>query len=249
VLIPESDKVFQTPKAVFTYFDPNKKEYRSIVQGPYPLEVEKSAEAPAQVIGAQAPSVPAATRINFGQTPPEEKKDEPQGDILYIKELPGRVHTKDYKIYNSLLFLLLFALPLLALISVTVVYARKDRMNRDTRYAHRAKAFKNMRHEFFELKHKLKVSDVKAFYEVLFQTLQNYLGGKLYLPVAGLTFDMAESALKAKGADTAIINKIKNIFEVCDRAKFALLNADELKMKDDMKELEEIIRYFERKRL
>ena len=247
VLIPESDKIYQTPKAVFTYFDPNKKEYKSIVQGPFPLEVEKSTDAPAQVIGAPQ-TAPAATRINFGENPPEEKKDEPQGDILYIKELPGRVHVKDYRIYNTFIFLLLFALPLLLLISVSIVYARRDRMNRDTRYAHRAKAFKDMRREFFELKHKLKSNDSKAFYEVLFQTMQSYLGGKLYLPVAGLTFDMVESALKTKDADAGITNKIKNIFEVCDRAKFALSNADEFKMKDDMKELEEIIRYFERKR-
>ena len=138
---------------------------------------------------------------------------------------------------------------MLMLICISIVYAKKDRMNRDTRYAHRAKAFKNMRREFFELKHKLKTNDPKAFYDTLFQTMQNYLGGKLYLPVAGLTFDMVESALKSKDADADIVNKIKSVFEVCDRAKFALSNVDEFKMKDDMKELEEIIRYFERKRL
>jgi hypothetical protein len=248
VLIPESDKIYQTPKAVFTYFDPNKKEYKSITQGPFPLEVEKSSEAPAQVIGATQ-QLPAATRVSLGETPPEEKKEEPQGDILYIKESPGRMRRTDYKIYNSFMFFLLFALPMFALVSVFIVYARKDRMNRDGRYAHRARAFKDMRREFFELKHKLKSNDSRAFYEVLFQTMQSYLGGKLYLPVAGLTFDMVESTLKSKGVEQEIVNKIKNIFEVCDRSKFALSSADEFKMKDDMKELEEIIRYFERKRL
>ena len=248
ILIPESDKIYQTPKAVFTYFDPNKKEYKTIVQGPYPLEVEKSADAPAQVIGAPQ-GVPPATRVNFADNPPAEKMEEPQGDILYIKEIAGKIHAKDQRIYNSFAFLLLFAVPMLVLITISVIYARKDRFARDSRYAHRAKAFRNMRREFFELKHKLKSNDAKAFYEVLFQTMQNYLGGKLYLPVAGLTFDMVESALITKGADAEIMGKIRNIFEICDRAKFALSNVDEFKMKDDMKELEEIIRYFERKKL
>ena len=247
VLIPESDKVYQTPKAVFTYFDPNKKEYKSIVQGPAPLEVEKVAETPAQMIGAAQSAPAAAAPMNFGA--PEEKKEEPQGDILYIKESLGRVHAKDYRIYNNVIFLPVFVIPLALLISVYIIYARKDRLNRDTRYAHRARAFKNMRHEFFELKHRLKSNDTKAFYEILFQTLQSYLGGKLYLPVAGLTFDTVEPVLKTKDVDAHIINKISGIFEVCDRAKFALSNIDGLKMKDDMKELEEIIRYFERKKL
>ena len=43
-----------------------------------------------------------------------------------------------------------------------------------------------------------------------------------------------------------MLNKIKNIFSICDRAKFALINADTLLMKDDMKTLEEIIRELER---
>jgi len=248
VLIPESDKIYQTPKAVFTYFDPNKKEYKSIAQGPMPLEVEKVAETPAQVIGGQQIKPSEAAPINFGLNL-EEKKEEPQGDILYIKEALGRVHTKDYRIYNNILFLLIFIIPLALLVSVYIIYARKDRMIRDTRYAHRAQAFKNMRKEFFELKHRLKSNDAKGFYEVLFQTMQNYLGGKLYVPVAGITFDAVEPMLKSKDVDTEIINKIGAIFEVCDRAKFALSNIDEFKMKDDMKELEEIIRYFERKKL
>ncbi|MDP3792052.1 MAG: BatD family protein [Candidatus Omnitrophota bacterium] len=247
ILIPESDKVYQTPKAVFTYFDPNKKEYKSIVQGPVPLVVEKVKDAPAQVIGAPQGLPSPATPINFGM--PEERKEEPQGDILYIKESIGRVRTKDYRIYNNIVFLLVFAMPMVFLTALYIVYARRNRLIRDTRYAHRTQAFKNMRYEFFKLKHHLKSNDAKGFYETLFKTMQNYLGGKLYLPVAGLTFDTVEPILKSKDADTQIVNKIRGIFEMCDRAKFALSNIDEFKMKDDMKELEEIIRYFERVKL
>jgi hypothetical protein len=245
VLIPESDKVYQTPKAVFTYFDPDKKEYKTIAQGPYPLEVEKSHEAPAQVIGAPQPVSPmqmqAAPKIS-----PEERPSEPQGDILYIKETIGRVHAKDYRIYNGISFLLVFVIPLALLVCVQVIYAKKSRLISDTRYALRAKAFKDMRRDFFELKNRLKSGDAKAFYETLFNTMQNYLGGKFYLPAAGLTFDTVEPVLRSKGADAAIMNKIKSLFNVCDRAKFALSGMDPVKMKDDMRELEEIIRYFER---
>lgn len=244
VLIPESDQVYQTPKAVFTYFDPNKKEYKSIPQGPFPLEVEKVAESPAQVIGAPVPTPQAP----LAMTPVEEKKEEPQSDILYIKENMGRLQSSDYEIYKNAVFAGIFVFPLFILLAVYIIYARKERMIRDTRYAHRTTAFKSMRRDFFELKDRLKSGDTKGFYETLFKTLQDYLGGRFYLSVAGLTFDTVEPVLRERGVDAAMLNKVKNVFETCDRAKFALSNAGESKMKDDMRELEEIVRYLERLR-
>lgn len=246
VLIPESDKVYQTPKAIFTYFDPDKKIYKTITQEPTPLQVEKVADSPAQVIG-QTPAVPPATTLNLNTQPPQKMEDsQPQGDILYIKESIGIVRPKGCEIYKSILFLMIFLVPLVVLITVWLVYAKQDRMRRDTRYAHRTEAFKSMRKEFFELKRLLKSNDAKVFYETLFKALQDYLGGRLYMPVAGLTFDTVEPVLRSKGVDAAVLNKINNIFDVCDRAKFALINADTLLMKDDMKSLEEIIRELEK---
>jgi len=247
VLIPESDKVYQTPKAIFTYFDPDKKIYKTITQEPAPLQVEKVAESPAQVIG-QTPVVPPAMPLALAARPGEKEKvdSQPQGDILYIKESMGRVRTKGSEAYKSIFFFIIFIVPLLALIVVYLIYAKQDRLRRDTRYAHRTEAFKNMRKEFFALKNLLKSNDPKGFYEVLFKTMQNYLGGRLYIPVAGLTFDTVEPVLRSKAVDAAVLNKIENIFNICDRAKFALINADTLLMKDDMKSLEEIIRELER---
>lgn len=243
VLIPESGSIYQTPKAIFTYFDPDKKEYKTIAQPPIPLQVEKVAEAPAQVIGAAPVAISA---VNTGTAPPEEKKEEPQGDILYIKESLGSLQRMDYEIYKSLLFLAFIIIPLAALLGVYIVYARKERLVRDTKYAHRTAAFKNMRQEFSRLKLCLKAKDAKGFYETLFQALQNYLGGRFYIPVAGLTFDTIEPVLKSKDVGAALINKVQDIFTACDRAKFALTGVDEMKMKDDMRELEEIIKALEK---
>ncbi|MDD5173531.1 MAG: BatD family protein [Candidatus Omnitrophica bacterium] len=246
VLIPESDKVYQTPKAVFTYFDPDKGIYKTITQESTPLQVEKVPESPAQVIG-QAPAVPPATPVSLDTGPKEKREDaQPQGDILYIKESMGGVQTKDSEAYKSVFFLMLFLVPLLVLIVTYFITAKQDRLRRDTKYAHRTEAFKNMRKEFFELKRHLKSNDSKGFYETLFKAMQDYLGGRLYMPVAGLTFDTIEPILKSRAVDAAVLNKIKNIFNVCDRAKFALINSDTLLMKDDMKSLEEVIRELER---
>ena len=242
VLIPESDKVNQIPKAIFIYFDPNKEIYRTIVRESIPLEVERIAESPAQIIGQTQ-----IASMALNEQPEERlKPPQPQGDILYIKESMGRMHIKDYEVYKNIFFLIIFLMPLLFLIVTYLIYAKQNRLKTDTRYAHRTEAFKSMRKDFFELKRHLKSNDSKLFYEALFKALQDYLGGRLYVPVAGLTFDTVEPVLKSRGVDAGILNKIKNVFSICDRAKFALLNSDELLMKDDMKNLEEIIRDLER---
>jgi hypothetical protein len=248
VLIPESDKVYQTPKAIFTYFDPAKGIYKTITQEAAPLQVEKIPESPAQVIGQQqAPALPAATPLALDRHPEEKREDsQPQGDILYIKESIGGVQAKGSEAYKSIFFLMIFLVPLLVTIAVYIIYAKQDRLRRDTRYAHRTEAFKNMHKDFFELKRLLKSNDSKGFYEMLFKAMQDYLGGRLYMPVAGLTFDTVEPVLRSKGVDAAVLNKIESLFGVCDRAKFALIKADTLLMKDDMKSLEEIIRELER---
>jgi hypothetical protein len=240
VLIPENELIHETPKAVFTYFDPDKKIYKTITQNPIPLQVEKVSDSPAQVIGATQIAAPSMLG------PAQELKDEPQGDILYIKESIGRVRGRDFRIYNTLLYLALFLFPFILLASFYIFYARRDKLLHDTRYAHRTAAFKDMKKEFLALRYHLKGGDSGLFYETLFKALQSYLGGRLYLPVAGLTFDNVEATLKEKSVDIAIINKIKNIFAICDRAKFALSRADEFRMRDDMKEFEEIIRNLER---
>ena len=122
VLIPESDKVYQTPKAIFTYFDPEKKIYKTITQEPTPLQVEKVAESPAQVIG-QTPAVPPAVPLTFAARPEEKERvdSQPQGDILYIKESMGIVRTKGSEAYKNIFFLMMQCKCLIYIKSCTIL--------------------------------------------------------------------------------------------------------------------------------
>ena len=79
--------------------------------------------------------------------------------------------------------------------------------------------------------------------------MQDYLGNRMHLPPAGLTFDMVNQKLLSKDVEAAVITKIRNLFTVCDEARFAFLKFDADKMQDDYKELEDVIKYLERRRL
>ena len=239
VLIPETDQVVQLPKALFNYFDPIKKEYKTITQGGSPIQVEKGKdEAPSRVIG------PAQGPDRF------DTKEELARDIIYIKDAPGRWIAKNYQIYRRPVFLILVIIPLIELLSVYFIQRRRERLKKDLSYASRIYSGRSAKKGLTALRHQLKTNpDPKIFYETFFKALQSYLGSRLNMQPVGITYDAVEGVLRNKEIDLDVLRKIKKLFMTCDEARFAFLGMDAIKMNDDIKEFQDIINYFERKRI
>lgn len=240
VLIPETDQVTQVPAAKFVYFNPAKKEYITIKQGPVSLQVEKGKEeAPSQVIGP-LPSVTIA---------PGPEGETLGRDIIYIKESPGKLANKGYGLYKSKIFIIIVTLPLIIFISLYFAEAKRNRMKTDMVYAGRRHALKAARKGLKALRRQALSDDPKIFYETLFKALQNYIGNRIRIPPAGITSDIVEHLLSSNKIESAMLHNIKNLFETCDNVRFASSKPDGYKMQDDIKELEEIIKYFERRKV
>jgi hypothetical protein len=240
VLIPESDAVTQLPKAVFSYFDPSARQFRTIPQGPIQIKVEKpKEEAPAQVVGP-----PPQRATKEGQVP-----DDLGRDIIFIKESPGQWHRKGDAFYRTYAFGALFIIPFVMLVGLYVWQSRQNRIRSDSVYAGRLAAFRSSRRELRGLRHKLKAGNRKAFYEAVFTALQNYLGYRMSMPAHGITADVAEAALVSRDVDMEIARKVRSLFEICDEARFAFVEPDLSRMRDDLKELKEVIRYFEKRKV
>lgn len=240
VLIPEADTVAQIPKATFAYFDPNARDFKTITQGPLSIKVEKGKEeAPSQVIGP-TPGV---------QAPVPAKPEDLGRDIIYIKESPGIWFKLGKAYYKTKVFFGVVFLPLLCVIALYIFQRRQMRLKTDAIYSGRVLAFKASKRGIKELNIQLRSSDPKLFYETLFKTLQDYLGYRFHMPPAGVTADEAIKKLVSKEVDPAIISKVAKLFETCDMTRFAYMQVDVYAMRDDKKELEEILKYFERKKL
>ena len=235
VLIPGTEKITQIPKATFSYFDPIAKEYKSITQGPIAIQVEKSKEElPSKVVEPV-------------QAAPKGGEKELASDIIYIKEAPGRWRPRENEIYKRFIFWAAVFIPFMAFLAIYIAVGRRNRIKQDAVYASRLAAMRVTKFGMRALKQKVRSNDSKIFYEALFKTMQDYLGNRLHMPPAGLTFDMVSQTLLAKDADAAIITKVKNLFTVCDQARFAFLTFNSEKMWDDYKELEDIMIYLERR--
>lgn len=239
VLIPETDKVTQIPALTFNYFNPYRKEYKAITQGPIAITVEKGTyETPAQVVGpAQTGAEPATERDDFSR------------DIINIKESPGLWLEKGRRIYRTKGLAAGFILPFILLNILAVVQGRRNRMRSDSIYAGRVTAFKLQKRAIRNLRRQLRSGDRMVFYEYLFKTMQDYLGNRLNIPPAGITYAVIEEALSSKEPDLDIMRKLANLFNECDCAKFAQTPASDMKVEDDIKELREIMEYFERKKI
>ncbi len=240
MMIPETDTVTQIPKATFSYFDPNARDFKTITQGPLSIQVEKGGEeAPSQVIGP----IPGV------QAPVPAKDDDLGRDIIYIKESPGIWFKKGKVYYKTKAFFAVILIPMIILATLYIVQRRQTRLKSDSVYAGRVLAFKASRKGLKDLNSQLRSGDPKLFYEALFKTLQNYLGYRLHIPPAGVTAGVVVQGLASREVDPAIVSKVNNLFDTCDMARFAYLHVGDYKMRDDRKELEEIIKYFEHKRL
>ena len=239
VLIPESDSVTATPKAVFTYFDPKKAEYKTIAQNPIAIKVEKGKEeAPAQVVG------PSPGAVREAEVP-----EEPKRDIIYIKGSPGHLYAKGREVYKNTAFLAFLPMPLIALIALSVVSTRREKLRRNAKYAGRVMAMRHARSGLRAVRHELRRADVAPFYDTVFKTLQLYLGNRLGIPPAGITAAAVEAELAARQIDADMRHKVGGLFQMCDEAKFSHARMDNFRMESDAKALEQVIRYFERARL
>ncbi len=240
VLIPETDTVKSVPKATFTYFDPNSREFKTIIQGPISLQVEKAKEeAPSQVVGP-TPGIQA----------PAPSRDADLGrDIIYIKESPGIWFKKGKAFYTTNIYLGVVSAPFVLLMTLYVFRRRQTRMQTDSIYSGRILAIGASKRGLKDLSTRLKTDDAKLFYEALFNTLQSYIGYRLHIPPAGITVNAAIEGLVQKEIDPAVVSKVKKLFDACDLTRFGYIEVDGRKMRDDKRVLEDVIKYMERKKV
>lgn len=241
VIIPENDKITSIPSASFSFFNPVRKEYKTISQGPINIKVEKARdEQPAQVVSPM-PS-----------TPPEREKPVPETlgkDIVFIKETPGTLVPFKTPIYIRKIFIPFIATPLILFTALFFAIARRNRLRSDHAYAGRISSLRIAKRAPKALRKKLNSSEPKIFYENLFTFIQEYFGGRLNIPSAGITYGVVEQALAGKHVDEDILRKIRLLFESCDTTRFGSVLPKAVKMKDDLAEFAEVISYFERRRI
>lgn len=238
ILMPKNDKVTEIPRVIFSFFNPQSGEYEVLNQGPVPIEVTASQDPQdIKILEYSGNGQIALSEESLGK------------GIIYIKETIGSIHKKGVYLYKSKVFIFMLVLPLLLLAGFLIIQARFSKIKSDLGYARSLKAPKNARRGLRMIEQSLNEGNREKFYNNVFKTLKEYLGDKFGLPVAGITIDIVDQVLELKGIDREILQKIKELFNDCDVARYAPSSISKEKMKDGFQKMSEIIDHLQKKKI
>jgi hypothetical protein len=240
VLIPRSEKVKMLPALMFSYFDPAKEAYDTITRGPYPLVIHPSSNAVARMLQA-VPTQPEASTIILGT------------DIVYLKPAPTRwTRVGDRPWYLHHIFLASQLMPLLAVGLILFSVMRREQLAGDVALARRHQAPRSARIGLRKAENALSEGDRKVFYEAVWETLASYFGNRLNLSPGELAMETVLYALNRAKANAADIDRIRALFERCERERFGVISPDAVHEAQNygiLKELNQVLRKCERIRL
>lgn len=235
VVMPLDPRVMEIPAVSFSFFNAESGVYETVTRGPFPIKVipQESSESSKVVEAGVGVSMAPSTAEKFGR------------DLIYIKDSPGRM-SGPFFLYEKNLFKAVQTLFFFLYLGILGIYMYFKRLSKDTVYARKLMAPGKARSGITAAKKLLKNGDVKGFYDKLFVTMRDYLGDRFHLASKSITADIIDTAMKPRGVDGVILDKLSGLFRDCDLARYAPSSLDPSGMAGALKDLEEIIDYFQR---
>lgn len=238
VILPTTDTIEEIPKIVFSYFNTRTGTYETQERGPIPITVEEGEEG---------------QNLTIIDLPPQAGRPQVREvlgkDIVFLKEKPGHMQTKDYMLLRDVRYVGMHVFPLLVYFGMHIYLKRRERLATDTRYARRLRAPRQARKGIKRAANYLAEDKREEFYDAIFKILQEYLGDLLHIPSGGITIDIIKKRLDETSIDKGVINTIAQLFNVCDMVRYAPQEVDTKSMQEAFDALKYVIDQCERARL
>jgi hypothetical protein len=234
VVIPKSDSVKEIPAISFSYFNTKTADFRTITRGPFPITVESAPQNAAQVIATVPSTIRQETKV-LGR------------DIAYLKSRLGAWRMKDDEtLYRTTLFRILLTLPLVLLIALSIVVARRNALDNNVALARRQKAPKAARRNIQLAKRALHTKDEAAFHQAMWDALTEYFGHRLNLAPGEINL---QTVLARIPGETAAI---EHLFNALEQRRYGIRSQEgnpRHEMKALLRELSSIFKQCERMKL
>lgn len=204
VLTPLAPGSQDIPAIRFAFFDPAKGTYVETTSQPLRVAVEKGD-------GTAVATGPVGARREvtaFGH------------DVRYIKPVSA-LSLRSTPFHRSALFFTLLALPMVANAGLLFYVRRREHnlVNAGAVRGRRAPAF--ARRRLKQARHLLHPGKSREFHAEVAHAVTGYLGDKLGVSAAGLTHDLIDELLIARGVEDATRGEVRRCLERCDYAGFA----------------------------
>lgn len=208
VLIPEDESIEAIPEIRFSYFDPEREKYHTIKGGEIPIHVT----AIAGEEGLKIVDLPGAEKT--------VKREKLGRDLLYIKDSMKGLQRGNTYLYQNSLFLFAQTLPLIAFVGVLIYQKRKDKLTGDIIYARRRQAPRKAKKGLDAARKLAGAGQSGAFCDVIFKSMQEYIGNLFAYTAAGITSEVVEE-LRNHGVTEDALEKLRAFFESCDSVRYA----------------------------
>lgn len=194
------------PGFEFSFFDPARGSYETLVQPPLALSV------------APAAKVQSAPVIMLTQTNQTDDTVKLVTELVHIKPHLGVVHSVASGKQSVWVFPLA---TFLAWISMWLRRRRIERLEYDPRLRRRLATDRLIAAELGRLKGLAEEENGKDFFKLLVTLLQERLGERLDLPASGITENVVVNRLKPAGVPAELLATIEKLFDVCNQAHYA----------------------------
>jgi hypothetical protein len=204
LVIPRYEGQYELAAFDFVYFNTNQNKYVTEKMGPFSFSISKG------------------SGNNQGATVVMSNKSDVQllgKDIRYIK-YETELRSKNRQFFNSMLFWILFFLPIIGLVVSYLLLRKKQADLSDVTGTKKKKASKFMAKQLAQAKNLINGDD-KPFYEALFKGINQYLADKLVINPAELTKENIKNKLTTEGAGESEIKAIIEVLDQCEMARFA----------------------------
>lgn len=232
VIIPTSAGIKEVPALHFSYFDTSIKDYKTITQGPFAIQVmAPSPDQDFKAVGfsdvSREPSLPNSNQFSF-----------------------GKMFHAVHKILRKLCESIWFWASLGFIFAAEVIYFMwsrfQYRLENDAAFARRLKAVKEARQALIPAGEYISKGKTKDFYALLSKALRDYLANKWHQSSAALSVEEILVNLKTAKIDETLMAKVKTLLEQCDMVCFAGTTFDSDKMRADLSQARDLIAHLEK---
>ncbi len=235
VIIPRNERIKELPSVSFTYFDPQKGSYETIVRGPLPLVVKAGIATQPQLVQVPAGAAASISRAPLGIDiigPKRAPASWPSPTSLESAgELPSPYHLA----------------PLAALFVAMAFRKRRESFDRDVTKRRRSQAPSSARAAIRQAEAALRKQDPAAFHAAIWKAFADYTANRCNLEAGEVSPDLIRDKTANGGLSAEHLKDLASILAACDEARFSKTeHPDPAILQGRLQRTQEILRACER---
>lgn len=209
-VVPEFKGKYKIPSTEFSYFDPNKEVYVTLISDDIFVNVLEGKE----VVTNSENSVVKKDVVSKGTS------------FRYIQTSGSFIPEKSEDFFQSSLFYLLLFLPMVFVPVGIAVAKRNERRSQDVLGNKLRKADRLAKKFLSQAKKELGKKD--EFYIALEKALHNYLKAKLRIETSDISKDKITDLLSKRNINKEVIDSFIDVFKSCDMARYSPMTVTEM---------------------